>query len=303
MKTGYGNQVDNCLFHHFSFTGMSQMVLMANSNKESVVKRSTFHTNGSKVMLKHTACDVEWSHFMYFGYFQMDGTAMQCAGGSGAGGGSDGTVRHHNWHHQAYKTGCRWDGNSGVNGTDHHFVSWNNPSSMNIKGDYHKVISNTSVALHDPLEPGIKMTDANPTTDPKNQNSDVYNNLAGGISSDTHSYVPLTGNNSNNWNGFEKSTGPSDTAANLVRDVTNWDFRPKAGSEIIDAGIVYAPITDGYLGSAPDIGAYEYGDTNYWIPGRQEEKACTPIPPNGSPNAKPDCDLMWLAGRDAISHD
>ncbi|MBI9017316.1 MAG: DNRLRE domain-containing protein [Phycisphaerae bacterium] len=303
MKTGFGNEVDNCSFHHFSFTGMSQMILMANSNKESVVKRSTFHTNGSKVMVKHTACDIEWCNFMYFGYFQMDGTAMQCAGGDGPGGGSDGTVRHHNWHHQAYKTGCRWDGDEGVNGSDHHFVSWNTPSSMNIKGDYHKVINNTSVALHDPLEPGIKMTDANPLTDPKNQNSDVYNNLADGISSDTHSYVQLTGNNSSNWNGFVDSTGANDRAADRIRDAVNWDFRPTATSGLVDAGVVYSPITDGYIGSAPDIGAYEYGDTNYWIPGRKDDKASTPIPLNGSLNAKPDCDLMWLEGKDADSHD
>ena len=61
-------------------------------------------------------------------------------------------------------------------------------------------------------------------------------------------------------------------------------FRPKKGSVLIDAGVVIPGVNDGqdidlnhpplypgqnrkYIGSAPDIGAYEYGDSVYWIPG------------------------------------
>ena len=58
-------------------------------------------------------------------------------------------------------------------------------------------------------------------------------------------------------------------------DVYNFDFRPKAGSSLIDQGKHKPGFTDGYIGSAPDIGAYEYGDKNYWIPGYQTKKAKT----------------------------
>ncbi|MBL7214222.1 MAG: DNRLRE domain-containing protein [Phycisphaerae bacterium] len=294
---------ENCLFSHFNFTGMGLMVMMANGSSNALTDRCTFHVNGSKVMQKHTGMSINMSRSSFFGYLQQDGCAWQCAGGNGPGGGSDGTVRSYLWHHQAWKTGVRWDGDDGINGSDHHEVSMLVPASQNIKGDYHKVISNTSVALHDPGHPGIQLRDPNPVTDPKNQNSHCYNNLGDSISSDSSAYVPLTCINSNNWNGYVDSTGPTDMARDRLRDPLNLDFRPKPGADIIDAGIAYAPITNGYIGSAPDIGAYEYGDTHYWIPGYQSEKASTPIPPNGTITANPSCDLMWLAGNETVSHD
>jgi hypothetical protein len=136
----------------------------------------------------------------------------------------------------------------------------------------------------------------------ENRNSRTWNNLADKIAghrSDPVSSYPIPGDHSNNWNGYITGT----SARDQLRDVDNLDFRPKAGSDIIDAGKVISGITDGYVGSAPDIGAYEYGDNNYWIPGRQEDKAATPVPPNGGTTVKLDADLMWLQGIDAISHD
>jgi hypothetical protein len=37
------------------------------------------------------------------------------------------------------------------------------------------------------------------------------------------------------------------------------DFRLRAGSAAIDRGVVLSPYTSGYIGIAPDTGAYEYG--------------------------------------------
>jgi hypothetical protein len=65
---------------------------------------------------------------------------------------------------------------------------------------------------------------------------------------------------------------------------------------------VIAGITDGYLGSAPDMGAYEYGASNYWIAGYKAPGASTPIPPDGAVNVKLDADIMWLEGYRAASH-
>ncbi|MBT3227649.1 MAG: T9SS type A sorting domain-containing protein [Candidatus Marinimicrobia bacterium] len=296
MKSGYGILIDNCLFHHFSFTGMAQMALMANSNKNSLMTNCTFHTNGSKVMVKHTSMDVTMCRFSKFGYFQYDGCAMQCAGGDGPGGGSDGRIRSYNWHFQAFKTGCRWDGSSGVNGTDHHFVSWKVPASMQIKGDYHHVINNTSLEIQSDGEPGIKVL--TPAGTDNNSHSNVHNNLAQAISSDRQIYVPLTGNESHNWNGYVTE----ENASLQVRDVHNFDFRPRFDSDLIDAGVMYDSITAGFVGDAPDIGAYEYGDVNYWIPGYQYSHASTPIPPHESNMVMTDADLMWLKGREATSY-
>jgi len=60
---------------------------------------------------------------------------------------------------------------------------------------------------------------------------------------------------------------------------------------------------DQTLGSGPDIGAYEFGASVYWIPGFQFPHASTSVPPDGTKTAKADCDLMWLAGYKANRHD
>ena len=52
----------------------------------------------------------------------------------------------------------------------------------------------------------------------------------------------------------------------MLVDPENRDFRPIAGSALIDSGVDVQAVTDGYIGAAPDIGAYEYGG-DYWIPG------------------------------------
>lgn len=52
----------------------------------------------------------------------------------------------------------------------------------------------------------------------------------------------------------------------MFTDTLNHDFRLREGSPCIDAGKGIPGITDGFKGSAPDIGAYEYGG-EYWLPG------------------------------------
>jgi hypothetical protein len=248
---GVGNLVENCLFHHWSFTGMASYVLNIQPSKNSLVTRCTFHTNGSKVMVKHNFCDVTWNHAYHFGYLQQDGTAFQCAGGSGPGGGSDGRQRHHNWVHDCLKSPGRWDGNDGYNGWDYYNVVWN-AGSYKIKGDYHKVINNTCINTGgwDNQQAMIELRKYN-NDEPRNINSDVYNNLADMISGSAKSYVEPFGNLVDNWDAFILPVDQS--TLSRVRDVWNWDLRPRAGSGLVDAGTPYPPLTDGHIGDAPDI--------------------------------------------------
>ena len=63
-------------------------------------------------------------------------------------------------------------------------------------------------------------------------------------------------------NNLFLGTSPS---AQLV-NYAGKDFRLKAGAAAIDAGVEISPYTDGYLGQAPDKGAYEYGGV-HWTAG------------------------------------
>jgi hypothetical protein len=52
----------------------------------------------------------------------------------------------------------------------------------------------------------------------------------------------------------------------------------------------------------PDIGAYEAGETHYWIPGHRQARASTLVPPNGVRNVKKDAALMFLEAHGAQRH-
>ena len=110
---------------------------------------------------------------------------------------------------------------------------------------------------------------------------------------------PVPGIVDHNWSGNFKG---ADIRSQL-RDPDNLDFRPKKDSELVDGGALIKGKNIQFLGSAPDIGAYEYGDTNYWIPGFQDSKASVAIPKNKTTTAKTDADLMWLTAYKASEND
>nr|MCS5634326.1 LamG domain-containing protein [Candidatus Neomarinimicrobiota bacterium] len=99
----------------------------------------------------------------------------------------------------------------------------------------------------------------------------------------------------------------------------DYDFRPKKGSYLIDSGVIIPGINDGndkgvvsaedgkdfnhpplysgqkrkYVGNAPDIGAYEYGDSVYWIPGYRYPHPSVPIPNDNASDVPIDYSLVW----------
>jgi hypothetical protein len=119
-------------------------------------------------------------------------------------------------------------------------------------------------------------------------------------------------------------------------DPDNHDFRPRAGQldangdeYLIDQGVPVSvtreqlftyenignatnhaadtavietiDVTTDFNGDAPDLGAYEYGDTTYWLPGRQDEQASMPVPRINGEYVVLDADLMYLIGLGGVS--
>jgi hypothetical protein len=288
--------VENNLFSEISPAGGTEgegnSVAAFRACFRAIIRRNTFDTIGCcncftiGHRLTGDGCLIEYNLFNRTSLINSDAMAIQFSYRP-----YDSVIRN-NWFLNADKGSWRYDGKgSQTHGICYRNLTFGDVGTATIKGDYHEVYHNTGTISVRPDKGG-------------NPNS---------LSTNNASTVDLTlaGIQSSNWD--EINDGES--LADQMRDPYNRDFRPKAGSVWVDAGIPIAGITlldgtfvpgginDDFLGSAPDIGTYEYGESNYWIPGRKLEKASMPVPPDGTTTAKLDADLMWLAGRDAISHD
>ena len=61
------------------------------------------------------------------------------------------------------------------------------------------------------------------------------------------------------WSVFNKASPPAAGDPTRVYRAEDFDFSLVAGSAAIDAGVALPGITDGFTGSAPDLGAIEFG--------------------------------------------
>ena len=254
---------------------------------------------------------IEYCHSYNF-MFQGDFSVHQVPQGS-----QMHSIVHHCWALDAKgRNGIRFDGDpAGIRAQVHHVVCRNTDRGTRLKGDQHQVYNLTS------LDNGG--TDINIAFDkfygydpPESREyadrimgrrgSDPYhgneNSIARNLAADVITTWPLPILDTNNATKIWHGNVLGKSLADQLRDPANLDFRPKAGSDLVDAGDIVPGVTDGFSGAAPDIGAYEYDSANYWIPGCRFRKSTTPIPPNGTTTARADADLMWLEGRDAVSN-
>jgi hypothetical protein len=293
---GAGSVMENNYFHEIDFScaglpNLGNTVQVEIGSVGAVIRHNTIDTAGaSETIAPGKEAVVEFNRVTNIGLLQSDGAAVHRMVPE-----APGSVTRYNWFHDHDKYSIRFDGDpAGTNGLVHHNVVWNS-DTMRLKGNHHQVYNNFGYGAV--FNKGI----INIATD-KGGNADsvTRNNAADDISPATvlSSGDPLPGEESHNWNGSWTGTD----ILQEVKHVQFLDFRPRAGSALIDAGTNITGITDGFLGAAPDIGAYEYGATNYWIAGRKWPKPSTPIPPILAADVQVDTDLMWLEGYESISN-
>ncbi len=68
------------------------------------------------------------------------------------------------------------------------------------------------------------------------------------------------------------------SALQAVYDADDLDFRLRPGSAAVDRGMVLPSVTDGFTGSAPDLGALEVGGTAPHYGPRPQEVTAIPTP-------------------------
>ena len=298
-----GSTLENCYIHDIEWDVNSSGGSGAlPCGPRTTIRRNTIHTTGASEGVRPGAgSTVEFNHVYNTSLLQHDGSSINIGTDS-----QPGAVVNNNWLHKANRQGMRFDSTGsrfGFEGVVHHNVMFDTESGNKIKGDYHLVFNNMAFDCFFAISKGFGDTDIH------NRNTLGRNNLADlliewNLKTRRYGIVAMMDHNADG-EGIVRS---------LLRDPNNFDFRPKASSRrIIDAG---KPVTKAdiradrvrldehkWVGKAPDIGAYEYGDENYWIPGCKFEKSSTPVPPNGSTTVKADADLMWLEGYKARSHD
>lgn len=326
--------IENCWFHH----GEGGAINFARS-PGAVARRNTIHSTlqAGAIYIRKTPEGrfvAELNYGYDFGCWRSDASGVQVQSGS-----QNFQMSRYNWFHHSECKAVRFDGQpAGSLGTGVGNVGWRLWQGMQIKGDYQKAFNNTMLECgrrHD-------MSIINQLAFGGGQHSITRNNLADRLSGHRTSENlqgtgRIPGSHSHNWNGLVTGRKVRD----LLRDPDNFDFRPRNRPEIVDAGTTlvddrfaeggwldnlrFARAEDGatgqalrdlaerdrgpknahtrpFLGKAPDLGAYEYGDKHYWIPGRQLRQASFPIPPNNAKYVKPDADLMWLEGKAAVEH-
>ncbi|MBV1888339.1 MAG: T9SS type A sorting domain-containing protein [Urechidicola sp.] len=277
--SGTDNTIEDCYFHHIDYTcaALSGLGVSIKNGGENVdFRQNTLHTTGASATLDlGEEQKVSFNDISNTGLIQSDGSVVQITRKN-----VEGSIIHHNWIHDTSKSGMRYDAPTsspwvaGTGGLAHHNVMWNLTKAFQIKGNYQEIYNNTCFGnndvsndisiLHEDYTIKAEWDNQTPYTH-SNVNTITRNNAADKISGHRKKPAeeyPVPGIVDHN----KYSTTSTDYGINaLLEDPDNYDFRPKVGSELIDAGMDIAGITDGFTGSAPDIGAYEREDT--WVAG------------------------------------
>lgn len=303
---GENSIVENSLFENIDWSATERIAPGSNlvfKGANTLFSRNTIRNAGASesvataVQVTKSNITAEYNHLYNNGYAQNDGALIQIRIEA-----QDGTVVHHNWLLDAEKYGFRFDApvvaqEWGDNGYSHHNVVMNtrgaNPKGDNDRHYNNLLFNNEDVDL-------IVLNEQAANGDWSNEFTKTINNAADSISGHRVNQVAVPGVVSSNFNGYNETTA----LKTLLRDPANHDFRPVPGSSLVDAGEVIsdADFSHPTQGGASDIGAYEDGNNNYWIPGRQLETASYPIPFNAGSTTKTDADLMWRQGYKAISY-
>ena len=266
---GPDNIIEDCFFHHIDYSCGSLRYLqnsIINRGRNCTFKNNTVHTtSASSVLSLGDAPEISYNDMSINGMLQDDGALVQLPGQSSV----PGSAIHHNWLHDSVKYGVRYDAPvpnpelAGTNGLVHHNVLWNLPKAMMIKGDSHNIFNNTSFNISGVDLIILDEVYPDPPGGSSNTSTIIRNNLAGKISG--HRQNPQTPPGTEDHNVYSDTSSSYNSSA-LLTDPENKNFTPNSSAvELIDAGVIITGITDGYSGSAPDIGAYEVGDS--WTAG------------------------------------
>ena len=300
LFSGNYGLIENCLFSEIDYScvgGLHDCMVNVRDTNNLIFRQNTLDTGGNSVGIKGGLKNkFELNRLTNQGLLQHDGAAIQVDYDR-----TSGTVMQKNWIHDHIKFALRFDTPwldktlFGTNGIMKRNVIWNSRPIV-PKGDSNHIYNNTAFNNH--LIDIAIFSDQNHGG--YNIETRTQNNAANQISGARTTREPVPGIMTSNWIGEDQV--PVENVYMHLVDPGQHDFRPKANSPLVDAG-TYNPIhTLSFIGTAPDIGAYEFGDTNYWIAGYMPKHASFPIPESGAIKQSTDRDLIFQPGYKAITN-
>ena len=252
---GESNTVKNNILREGNINATEAGVISVLGKGHDILANTMYNAGRSILQFNY----VESSRFMYndmsrSGLLTKDLGVAYCYITDGKG-----TEIAYNWVHDnanpGFATGIYLD-NGSRNFTLHHNVLWNIPSGSaifyNVPADNMQTYNNTAFQSGGPH--AVRFDE--PMT-----NAKTYNNFAD---------QPFEGND------IQNNIQTSLAAAGFVGGSDDGlQFRLASNSPAVDAGRVIAGYTDGHVGSAPDVGAYEYGG-EAWIAGHTADVSHLP---------------------------
>lgn len=320
LINGYADLIENNIFHDFCYSSSLVYPILEVSRNwayyvgkggQSTVRFNTLYNSGGISMQIGQPGNDVYLNDLYNAF-------RSCWGGNRDQSAlytqnifCNGTRLHHNWVHDSYAgtPPLDWGGGMAIRGDDNaigltvdHNVVWNIGSTgLELKNpdnptpDQANRVMNNTVFQHSAYNP-VKSAMIVQTLNNQNKYSSVVNNMAESIYG--------------HWFGKELGT-VADFSCNSTGKViesylespSNFDFRPMSTSvDMLDKGKIIPGITNSVFGSAPDMGAYERGDSIYWIPGRREVNPTFPIVSDGSTIGADRDALMWRPAFKAVTH-
>ncbi len=257
--SGNNNKILNSRIHDFNYIGSYDAPINARGGRNTTFKGNTiFRAGRDGVQFFNNS-----SEFAYNDVYRANLINDDCALIYTVGGPHNGEI-HHNWFHdnesrgRLRKAAAIYLDNDAEAFSVHHNVVWNiewTGVQINWNGKDIDIFNNTLVktqggAMGAWHKAGTAFS-----------NVKVWNNIADVETVDD----PTTQEDEGT---FERD---ADKQNNVITksgflNYNNNKFNLTAGSPAVNAGRQISGITNGYVGAAPDAGAYEYGGEN-WVPG------------------------------------
>ncbi len=243
----HGNEIRQNEIRYFNTVGIHASPIRAIGLGSKILYNTVYGAGRDGIFLPNQDCELAYNDFSDVMRINNDGGLFYVVGNAD----NKNTSVHHNWFHDSAgpeyadgrTAGIYLDNNS--KGYDvYRNVVWNitwSAVQMNWSAWNNDIFNNSFWNVEKAM--GVWLNGHT------QMNNRIFNNYS----------------RESNWEGQELSNNIVDTADPFT-DLNNQNFLPKAGSALVDAGIEIDVITDGFTGSAPDVGAYELGGEQ-WIPG------------------------------------